>query len=92
MKNIYRSEVKITKEFLSDVSIPKDRLEKDFIIKFLTEIPFDKLKELVNFKEFDYEDQNLCNEAIDNYDYRLQEKIKYLKSLKAIEFNASVTI
>jgi hypothetical protein len=92
MKNIYRSEVKITKEFLNDVSIPKDRLEKDFIIKFLTEMPFDKLKELVSFKEFDYEDHNLCNEAIDNYDYNLQDKIKHLQSLKAIEFNARVTI
>lgn len=92
MKNIYNSEVKITKEFLNDVSIPKEVLEKDFIIKFLTELPFDKLKKLVNFKELDYENKELCNEAIDDYNYYLQEKLKYLQSLKAIEFNASVEI
>lgn len=91
-KTIYRSEVKITKEFINDVAITKEVMERDFIIKFLTEIPFDKLKELVNFKELDYENQDLCNESIDNYDYYLQEKIKYLQSLRAIEFNATITI
>lgn len=92
MREIYSKEAKVTKEFLNDVVITRDQIENDFVMKFLTELPFDKLKELVNFKVFDYEDQNLCNEAIDNYSYYLQEKINYLKSIKAIEFNATVTI
>jgi len=91
-KTIYRSEVKITKDFIDNVGFSKAHIEKDFIIKFLTEIPFDKLKELVNFKELDYENQELCNEAIDDWSYYLQNKIMYLKSIKSIEFNASVTI
>lgn len=91
-KTIYRSEVKITKDFIDNVGFSKAHMEKDFIIKFLNEMPFDKLKQLVNFKELDYENQKLCNEAIDDYNYYLQEKIKYLQSLKAIEFNASVTL
>lgn len=90
MKTIYKSEVKITKEFLDNVGFSKDHIEKDFIIKFLTEMPFDKLKELVNFKEIDYKDKELWGNARE--DRYLYEKLLYLREIKSIEFNASVTI
>lgn len=92
MSKLYSKSVKVTKQFLTDAVITKEQIEKDFIYKFLNELPLDKLKEIVNFKEFDYENKELCNEAIDNYSYGLQEKLNHLKSLKAIEFNASLIL
>ena len=38
---------------------PKERIERRIIIDFLTKIPIEDLKKLVNFEEIDFENENL---------------------------------
>lgn len=58
---IYKSEIKVPKYITRGV--PKHVLEMEFIIKFLKNLPIDKLKKLINFKEIDFENKELIEES-----------------------------
>lgn len=83
----YRSQVKLTKEYLKNVPIEHD---KEFIISFLRQLPFDKLKELVSFQELDFENEQLWEDA--KKDKYLYEKLVDLRNKKIIEFNVLLNI
>lgn len=58
---IYKSEMEVSKYITRE--IPKHVLEMEFIIKFLKDLPIDKLKKLINFKEIDFENRELIEES-----------------------------
>lgn len=58
---IYKSEIGVSKHITREV--PKHVLEMEFIIKFLKDLPIDKLKKLINFKEIDFENKELIEES-----------------------------
>lgn len=68
----YQSRVEISKLFIKIV--PKESVEKDFIINFLGSLPVEKLKLMVNFKEIDYENQPSCEDYGLEFLQRLQSK------------------
>lgn len=61
---IYKSEMEVSKYITREV--PKHVLEMEFIIKFLKDLPIDKLKKLINFKEIDFENKELIKESRQN--------------------------
>jgi hypothetical protein len=57
MKKLFKSESKIPKYIVSKT--PKDVIEKKFILNFFKELPVESLKKLINFKEIDFESNEL---------------------------------
>lgn len=60
MKVLFKSEKKVCKHF-SD-NMPPHIIEKKIIIDFFANLPIESLKELVNFKEIDFENRELWND------------------------------
>ena len=61
MKEIYKSEVKTRKEIFE--SVPKEVIEKQFILNFFKELPVEKIKDLINFQEIDFENEKNWQDA-----------------------------
>lgn len=73
---IYKSEIEVSKYTTREV--PKHVLEMEFIIKFLKDLPIDKLKKLINFKEVDFENEDLIEESKRNKElFDLLNKLHY---------------
>ena len=82
-KQRFQGSVKINPEVFS---LYKDRAEKEFIIKSLGELPFDKLKQLVNFETINPYDKSIPKSMEDaEYRYRLLEE-------RAVEFRMEILI
>lgn len=70
MKELFKNETKISKDIFDN--IPKEAIERNVIMSFLGGLPIEKLKNLVNIKEFDFENKNLCGYTReDKYLYHL---------------------
>lgn len=80
---MYTQEIKVTKEFLRDVVIAKDEIEKGFIIKFFKNLPLDILKDIVNLQCVDFESKEAIIEAKkDPYLQRLLNELEYHRCVK----------
>ncbi len=72
---LFRSDYKFTKQTLDN--IPKEVIEKQFIINFFKELPIESLKKLINFKEIDFENKNLWGDSRENkYLYELLSQLR----------------
>lgn len=88
----YQQELLVNKQFLNDTVITKEQIEKEFILKFLSSMPLNKLKLITNFGELDYNNEELWNDAeLNNNEYMLK-KLNSLASKKCIEFNVEIKI
>ena len=64
----------MTQQFISEKKIdvdtfdrvPKDIIEKQFIIDFLKSLPIEDLKKLINYKELDYNKVTIKKEYTNN--------------------------
>ena len=88
--DIYKQTSLATKEFMTDVIVHQNKIEKDFIVKFLSQLPLEKLKILTNFSMFDYKNEHLINKSIN--DEHLRNKLIYLRNIKSIEMNVEIKI
>ena len=86
-KQLFKSNYKVSKETLNN--IPKEIIEKQFIINFFNELPIESLKKLINFKEIDFKNKNLwCDSREDKYLYELlsqltiEDTVQYTCELK----------
>lgn len=61
MKTLIKSEQK-TKKYKT-IEIPKDVIEKHFIMNFFKALPVESLKKLINFKEIDFENKKLWGDS-----------------------------
>jgi hypothetical protein len=84
MEKIFKGEKIIDKSYFNRV--PKDVLEKDFIIEFLKELPFESLKKLVSFHDINPENEDLWK------DIRLIDILRELKSRRQIRFRCQLKI
>ena len=83
----------MTQQFISEKKIdvdtfdrvPKDIIEKQFIIDFLKSLPIEDLKKLINYKELDYRNQNLWSESP-----RMHEKLKQLQEQRIVLITADI--
>lgn len=89
---IYQQSMLVSKEFLNDIVITKEQIEKEFILKFLSSMPLNKLKLITKFGELDPSNESFWMQAeLDNNEYMLK-KLNGLASKKCIEFNVEVKI
>ena len=86
-KQLFKSNYKFSKETLNN--IPKEVIEKRFVINFFNDLPIESLKKLINFKEIDFENKNLWEDSReDKYLYellsqlRIENTIQYTCELK----------
>lgn len=82
---VYQSEVFLSKSELDLLKVPKEKYEEEAIRRFLKEIPLDKLKKLVNFKEINpYDKKQWENYSLQKElsDLSLQRRIKIKMKLK----------
>lgn len=70
---IFRGEILYHHSQITNSNIPLEVIEREAIMKFLKDLPLDKLKKLVNFKEINPDKIELWN------DYDLQDELKNLK-------------
>lgn len=84
----YKSEAKTPKRITYEV--PREVLEREFIFNFLKELPFENLKKLVEFEEFDYEDRELWDNALD--DSPLYTLLCHLRNERVVLFRAKLHI
>jgi len=83
----------MTQQFISEKKIdvdtfdrvPKDIIEKQFIIDFFKSLPIEDLKKLINYKELDYRNQNLWSESP-----RMHEKQKQLQEQRIVLITADI--
>lgn len=61
MKELFKNETKISKDIFDN--IPKEAIERNIVMSFLGGLPIEKLKNLVNIKEFDFENKNLWGDS-----------------------------
>lgn len=89
MEELYRAENRFMTEVLNIV--PKEVIEKRFIIGFLQELPLNKLKQLVNFKEINPKSETfyIDNPIEREREFQLRNE---LRSLNQIEFRAKLTL
>ena len=85
---IFKSKQKVDRNLLKRV--PKDVIEKDIVFKFLKELPFEKLKELVNLKELDFKDEETLMESKFDKDYYYY--LQMLREENVIEYNCSIQL
>ena len=60
-EKLFVGEQKTSKDQLRE--IPKDVIEKNFILNFFKQLPIEGLKKLVNFQEIDFENQELWEDS-----------------------------
>lgn len=82
MKRLFRSEQKTPKHISNKV--PKDIIHKEFILNFFSELPIENLKELINFKEIDFENKDLWN------DRNKQEMLSQLTHENVVKYTCEI--
>jgi hypothetical protein len=83
MKQQFKSEVKIMEyEF---ERVPKELIEKRFILNFFESLPIEDLKRLINYKEINFNNKDLWNESP-----RMREKLNELRYERVILLTADV--
>lgn len=81
----YKKEAKIMSfEF---ERMPKELIEKKFIIGFFEELPIEYLKILINYKEINYNDQNQWKVGS-----QMCERLSQLRSERAILIEATISL
>lgn len=87
MKQLFKAEAKVSKVAINELPKDyKDKMEKDFIINFLGGLPIEGLKELINFKEIDFENKDLW--AV----YENQEMLTQLRYENVLKFSAELSL
>lgn len=61
-------------------SLPKEVIEKEVIHKFLSELPFEKLKELVHLKTLNPKDSDIMSDS--NEDIETLQKLRYERKVR----------
>ena len=79
----YKKELKIPQEAFRKV--PKEYIEKDFIINFFKDLPIEDLKRLINYKEIDYNNQKLWRISP-----KISEKLTRLQHERVVQIEASI--
>lgn len=79
----YKSEAKIMDYEFSIV--PKDVIEKRFIIDFFNSLPIEDLKRLISYKEINYNDEKLWKESPEMY-----ERLTHLRNQRIILLQANI--
>jgi myo-inositol-1-phosphate synthase len=82
MKKLFKSEQTIPKH--TSNRVPKDVIEKTFILNFFRNLPIEGLKKLINFKEFDYQNEDLWNNP-DNI-----EILSILKAKNVVQYTCEI--
>jgi len=82
MKTLFKSESKTPKHIANNM--PKDVIEKTFILNFFKELPIESLKKLINFQEIDFENKELWN------DYRKQEMLSQLRDENVVQYTCEL--
>jgi hypothetical protein len=85
---LFRSDYKFTKQTLDN--IPKEVIEKQFIINFFRELPIERLKKLINFKEIDFENKNLWGDSRE--DKYLYELLSQLRIENAVQYTCELKL
>ena len=86
MKTLFKSEQKTPKHITNN--IPKDVIEKTFILNFFKELPIESLKKLINFKEIDFENKNLWG---DSREYKhLYELLCQLRNENVVKYTCEL--
>lgn len=67
--------------------IPKEIIEKKFIISFFEELPIEDLKRLINYKEINYNDQNQWEVSSE-----MCERLSQLRFERAILIEATISL
>jgi len=65
--------------------IPKDVIEKRFILDFFKELPIEDLKRLINYKEINFNDESLWRVSP-----KMSEKLNQLRHERAILIEADI--
>lgn len=84
MKKLFKSEVKISSNLFEITKVPKNVIEKEFIINFFKELPIESLKELINFKKLDFKNRELWG------DYSNIDMLKELQKENVIKFTCEL--
>lgn len=84
----YKSQTKIIKYTFE--SVPKDVIEKRVMMQFFNELPLDKLKKIINFKEIDFENKKLWGDSRE--DKYLYELLSILRKENVVQYECSITI
>jgi len=80
MENIFKSECKIP--MVTILNVPKEVIERQFIMNFFNDIPIESLKKLINFQEIDFNNKNLCGDSReDKHLYELLCQLQFEDSL-----------
>lgn len=88
MKKLYKGEYKIPRRLTYE--IPAEVLEKKFIFDFLESLPVDKLKKLINFKQFDCKDKNIWGDSRE--DSRLYDLLCQLRREDAVLYRTEILL
>ena len=83
MTKNYKAEARIQIYELENV--PKEVIERKFIIDFFKSLPIEELKRLINYKEYDYRNKELWLQAGENYHYLSQ-----LQDERVIKIEANI--
>lgn len=83
MEILYKSEKKIMDDAFQIA--PKDLIEKHFIIDFFKSLPIEDLKRLINYREINFNNQELYKES-----QRMTEKLNQLKNERVILLTAEM--
>ena len=85
---LFKSNYRFSKETLDN--IPKEIIEKQFIINFFNELPIESLKKLINFKEIDFKNKNLWGDSRE--DKYLYELLSQLRIENAVQYTCELKL
>ena len=81
----YKSEVKIPIYEIENV--PKEVIERKFIIDFFKSLPIEDLKRLINYKEYDFRDESQWKES-----YKTNQILNQLINQNVIKIEANIQL
>lgn len=86
MKKLFKKQETLRKHITNN--IPKEEIERIFIMTFFKELPIESLKKLINFKEIDFENKNLWGDSRE--DKRLYELLWQLRNENSVQYSCEL--
>ena len=86
MKKLFKKQEILRKHITNN--IPKEEIERIFIMTFFKELPIESLKKLINFKEIDFENKNLWGDSRE--DKHLYELLCKLRNENSVQYSCEL--